>query len=99
MKIHFHITRKIKSVEIRAEQRYLTWVGEIDWPSLPPEGSISWCHCGGWAVETICHVYFNGPDGLVSEDPAKAPITIEVKTSEEVMEHLVNEHGFEDKRY
>ena len=101
MKVHFHISRQSKPTDINSEQRYLTWIGEIDWPSLPQEGSTSWCHCDGWAVETIHRVYFNGPYVFerASESEPKAPVTIEIKTDDQVMDHLVLQHGFEDTRY
>lgn len=97
MKIHFHISRVYRSTDIRSDQRYLTWIGEIDWPSLPQEGTYAWCHCDGWAVEKIHAVYFNGP--YLFEPEPKAPVTIEVKTDDDVMDHLVSDHGFEDTRY
>lgn len=102
MKVHIHISRYIIPEDVKAEQRYLTWVGEVEWPSVPSEGSLSWCHCGGWAIERIHAVYFNGPPVL--NDPEHtyqhAPISIEIKIGDEItMDHLVKEHGFEDSRY
>lgn len=101
MKVHFHISRQIKPNEIKPDARYLTWVGEIDWPSLPHDGSTSWVHCGGWAVEKIKYVYFNGPfvEGMNEKDRPDAPVTIEVETTEDVLDHLVEYHGFQDIRY
>lgn len=82
-------------------EAYATWEGELPWPSVPPAGA-DWVHCGGWAVEQLTKVYWQGPQALVFDPDEEfavftSPVSIEVWTSSQVIRHLVEKHGFAAK--
>jgi hypothetical protein len=71
---------------------YAEWFGDPEWTSSPRAGDI-WFHCGEWTGETVDRVNFNGP-----HPDEKCAIAIEVRTSPEVIQHLIDEHGFNGGR-
>jgi hypothetical protein len=69
--------------------RHVWWRGEVDWPSVPPEGA-TWVHCGGWSGEQIHRVYWCGP----GDDGPDSGVHVEVRAADDVLDHLVEAHGF-----
>lgn len=69
---------------------YCVWAGDPGWLSLPAEGS-TWFHCGEWGGEIVDRVSWNGP-GYGGDNPAHC---ITVRTTQEVIAHLIAEHGFQ----
>jgi hypothetical protein len=60
VKVQIHATNRYhpeRRMFDSATEAYADWVGEMDWPSVPPAGA-DWVHCGGWAVETLTKVYW-----------------------------------------
>lgn len=72
-----------------ATLRCATWIGRVDWPGAPRPGD-SWFHCSEWGGETFDRVGFTGPDS-----EWKTYLDLEVKTTPDVLAHLVADHGFE----
>lgn len=62
--------------------------GEVNWPSVPREDE-NFIHCGGWAVEKFHAVFW-------SMDPEDPPIQFIVEVGGEVLDHLIEKHGFEE---
>jgi hypothetical protein len=73
--------------------RYVRWVGEVGWPSVPPEGA-NWVHCGDWEAERVEQVFWCGPGDDNEGQPGWAPVQVEVRTTADVVQHLVDAHGF-----
>jgi hypothetical protein len=73
--------------------RYVRWVGEVGWPSVPPEGA-NWVHCGDWAAEQVGQVFYCGPGDDNEGAEGWAPVQVEVRTTDDVVQHLVDAHGF-----
>ncbi len=68
------------------------WEGNVDWPGSPRRGD-TWYHCEDWAGETVERVEFFAPVRA-----GKPALAIEVRTTEGVVQHLVDMHGFNDMR-
>lgn len=78
-----------RSMPRAPQPRSARWQGEASWPGAPHPGD-TWFHCSEWAGETFDRVSFYGPvDG-------KTRLEIEVRTTREVLTHLIDEHGFSD---
>lgn len=73
--------------------RHAGWVGEIAWPSVPPEGA-RWVHCGGFDGETISQVFYCGPGDDHERQEGHAPVQVVVRTTDQILDHLVATHGF-----
>jgi hypothetical protein len=73
-----------------APLRVVTWRGQVDWPGAPRKDD-TWFHCGDWAGETVDRVGFCGPED------GRTHMSIEVRTTPEVLVHLRDEHGFSDE--
>jgi hypothetical protein len=73
--------------------RYVRWVGEVAWPSVPPVGAI-WVHCGGFGGEQVHQVFYCGPGDDGEGSPGWASVQVEIRTTDEVVQHLVERHGF-----
>lgn len=69
--------------------RVAMWLGQVEWPGAPREGD-TWFHCEDWGGETVQRGAFNAP--VV---PGQPGYDMEVRTTLEVLEHLVAAHGFE----
>jgi hypothetical protein len=100
MRVHIHATNRYHPQRRAFDTLSADWEGEVPWPSVPPAGA-DWVHCHSWSVETLTKVYFYGPAPTVVddlEDPYwstfTTPIGIEVWTSAEVVQHLIDHHGF-----
>lgn len=101
MRVEIHATNRYhpqRRMFDSATEAYADWEGEVPWPSVPPAGA-DWVHCSGWAVETFQKVYWQGPQALHWDNEDVAPvftsfIGIEVWTSMQVIQHLVDNHGF-----
>lgn len=76
-------------VFLNDRSRHLAWsLGEVNWPGAPHPGD-TWFHCGDWAGEEFDRVSFYGPEN------GKTRLDIEVRTTSEVLAHLIADHGFE----
>jgi hypothetical protein len=73
--------------------RYVRFVGEVGWPSVPPVGA-TWVHCGDWPGEVVYQVFYCGPGDDGEGEPGWAPVQVEIRTTDEVVQHLVERHGF-----
>lgn len=70
-----------------AQARSARWQGEVNWPGAPRPGD-TWFHCGEWAGETVDRSSFSGPDD------GRTHLNIELRTTREVLDHLIADHGF-----
>lgn len=86
----FRIDVVTGSVLSDAPRRMATWIGELNW-SAPLVGG-TWFHCGDWTGETFDRVAHQGPHKNGEE--GNPDIALEVIVSDEVMGHLVEDHGF-----
>lgn len=68
--------------------RFVQWAGDPGWPSVPREGD-NWVHCGDWTAEQVYRVFYNGPHPSVA-----AAVTVEFQASDDVIQHLLDAHGF-----
>jgi len=67
---------------------FAEWVGDVDWPGAPRRND-TWFHCGDWGGESFDRVSFNAPVG-----PDGIGMDIEVQTTADVIQHLIEDHGF-----
>jgi hypothetical protein len=77
--------------------RMVTWDDDSPWSDIPPAGG-NWVHCSAWATESFERVNYIGPSLLdqgAGDDFAETcDVSLEVFTTQDVMRHLVERHGF-----
>lgn len=88
---------QFRGVHLAGNLRMASWHGESPWSTIPTVGA-GWVHCSAWSVENFAYVNYVGPaviDQGAGDDFVEAcDVTLELFTSADVMQHLVERHGF-----
>jgi hypothetical protein len=94
MRILITVTSQVGDTEGR-DDRHVFWGGDVGWPSVPSVGA-RWVHCGGWPGESVAQVAYCGPGDDGEDDPAYIPVQVIVRTTNDVIAHLIERHGFSE---
>jgi hypothetical protein len=65
------------------------WVGDPGWLTVPRQGD-DWAHCSAWCSETVVGIVHYGP----GQGPGDPNHRITIRSTEDLIDHLIDDHGF-----